>query len=72
MKEKINDIAEALTLAVSLKTGTVSELKELVCHPSYYTLDNRMHYIYQEGRTVFKSVSYTHLADLYWHRSPIW
>ena len=29
MKEKINDIAEALTLAVSLKTGTVSELKEL-------------------------------------------
>ena len=31
MKEKINDIAEALTLAVSLKTGTVSELKELVC-----------------------------------------
>ena len=25
-----------------------------VCAPSYYTLDNRMHYIYQEGRTVFK------------------
>lgn len=25
-----------------------------VCTPSYYTLDNHMHYIYQEGRTVFK------------------
>ena len=25
-----------------------------VCTPSYYTLDNQMHYIYQEGRTVFK------------------
>ena len=25
-----------------------------VCAPSYYTLDNRMHFIYQEGRTVFK------------------
>ena len=25
-----------------------------VCPPSYYTLDNKMHYIYQEGRTVFK------------------
>lgn len=25
-----------------------------VCAPSYYTLDNQMHYIYQEGRTVFK------------------
>ncbi|WP_291528377.1 beta-ketoacyl-ACP synthase III [Bacteroides sp. UBA939] len=25
-----------------------------VCAPSYYTLDNHMHYIYQEGRTVFK------------------
>ena len=25
-----------------------------VCPPSYYTLDNQMHYIYQEGRTVFK------------------
>ena len=31
MKEKINDIAEAMTLAVSLKSGAVSELKELVC-----------------------------------------
>lgn len=25
-----------------------------VCPHSYYTLDNKMHYIYQEGRTVFK------------------
>ena len=25
-----------------------------VCPPSYFTVDNRMHYIYQEGRTVFK------------------
>lgn len=25
-----------------------------VCAPSYYTLDHQMHYIYQEGRTVFK------------------
>ena len=25
-----------------------------VCAPSYYTLDSHMHYIYQEGRTVFK------------------
>ena len=25
-----------------------------VCPPSYFTVDNHMHYIYQEGRTVFK------------------
>ena len=25
-----------------------------VCTPSYFTVDNKMHYIYQEGRTVFK------------------
>ncbi|KAA6328853.1 3-oxoacyl-[acyl-carrier-protein] synthase 3 [termite gut metagenome] len=25
-----------------------------VCPPSYFTIDNGMHYIYQEGRTVFK------------------
>ncbi|KAA6343822.1 3-oxoacyl-[acyl-carrier-protein] synthase 3 [termite gut metagenome] len=25
-----------------------------VCPPSYFTIDNRMHYLYQEGRTVFK------------------
>ena len=25
-----------------------------VCPPSYFTIDNHMHYIYQEGRTVFK------------------
>ena len=25
-----------------------------VCPPSYFSLDNRMHYLHQEGRTVFK------------------
>jgi 3-oxoacyl-[acyl-carrier-protein] synthase-3 len=25
-----------------------------VCPSSYFTIDNRMHYLYQEGRTVFK------------------
>lgn len=25
-----------------------------VCPTSYYSLDNHLHYIYQEGRTVFK------------------
>lgn len=25
-----------------------------VCPPSYFSIDNKMHYIYQEGRTVFK------------------
>ncbi|MGL5261956.1 MAG: beta-ketoacyl-ACP synthase III [Bacteroides sp.] len=25
-----------------------------VCPPSYFTVDNKMHYIYQEGRTVFR------------------
>ena len=25
-----------------------------VCPPSYFTIDNHMHYLYQEGRTVFK------------------
>lgn len=25
-----------------------------VCPPSYFTIDNHMHYIYQEGKTVFK------------------
>ena len=25
-----------------------------VCTPSYFTIDHKMHYIYQEGRTVFK------------------
>ncbi len=25
-----------------------------VCPPSYFTVDHKMHYIYQEGRTVFK------------------
>ena len=25
-----------------------------VCPPSYFTIDNKMHYIYQEGKTVFR------------------
>ncbi len=25
-----------------------------VCPPSYFTVDNKMHYLFQEGRTVFK------------------
>ncbi len=25
-----------------------------VCPPSYFTVDNKMHYLHQEGRTVFK------------------
>ena len=25
-----------------------------VCTPSYFTIDHKMHYVYQEGRTVFK------------------
>lgn len=25
-----------------------------VCPPSYFTIDNKMHYLYQEGKTVFK------------------
>lgn len=30
-----------------------------VCPPSYFSVDNKMHYLYQEGRTVFKyAVSY--------------
>ena len=33
-----------------------------VCTPSYYTLDNQMHYIYQEGRTVFK-YAVSNMAD---------
>lgn len=34
-----------------------------VCPPSYYTVDNKMHYIYQEGRTVFK-YAVTNMSDL--------
>ena len=30
-----------------------------VCPPSYFTVDNKMHYLHQEGRT---AVSYTHLS----------
>ena len=33
-----------------------------VCAPSYYSLDNQMHYIYQEGRTVFK-YAVSNMAD---------
>ena len=33
-----------------------------ICTPSYYTLDNQMHYIYQEGRTVFK-YAVSNMAD---------
>lgn len=33
-----------------------------VCTPSYYSLDNKMHYIYQEGRTVFK-YAVSNMAD---------
>ena len=25
-----------------------------VCHPSHFTVDHRLHYLYQEGRTVFR------------------
>ena len=32
-----------------------------ICTSSYYTLDNQMHYIYREGRTVFKYAS--NMAD---------
>ncbi|MBP8777621.1 MAG: ketoacyl-ACP synthase III [Bacteroidaceae bacterium] len=34
-----------------------------VCPPSYYTVDNKMHYIYQEGRTVFK-YAVTNMSEL--------
>ena len=33
-----------------------------VCTTSYYSLDNQMHYIYQEGRTVFK-YAVSNMAD---------
>ena len=33
-----------------------------VCTLSYYSLDNQMHYIYQEGRTVFK-YAVSNMAD---------
>lgn len=39
-------------------------LKPVVLYapPSYYSLDNQMHYIYQEGRTVFK-YAVSNMAD---------
>ncbi len=33
-----------------------------VCTPSYFTIDHRMHYIHQEGRTVFK-FAVTNMSD---------
>ena len=33
-----------------------------VCPPSYFTIDHRMHYIHQEGRTVFK-FAVTNMSD---------
>ena len=33
-----------------------------VCPPSYFTIDNHMHYLYQEGRTVFK-YAVSNMAD---------
>ncbi len=33
-----------------------------VCTPSYYTIDNRMHYLHQEGRIVFK-FAVTNMSD---------
>lgn len=34
-----------------------------VCPPSYFTVDNKMHYIYQEGKTVFK-YAVTNMSDV--------
>ncbi len=34
-----------------------------VCPPSYFTVDNHMHYLYQEGRTVFK-YAVSNMSDL--------
>lgn len=34
-----------------------------VCTPSYFTVDHHMHYIYQEGRTVFK-YAVSHMSDV--------
>ncbi len=34
-----------------------------VCPPSYFTIDNHMHYVYQEGRTVFK-YAVSNMADI--------
>lgn len=33
-----------------------------VCPPSYFTIDHRMHFLHQEGRTVFK-FAVTHMSD---------
>lgn len=34
-----------------------------VCPPSHFTVDNHMHYVYQEGRTVFK-YAVSNMADI--------
>ncbi len=34
-----------------------------VCLPSYFTVDNHMHYIYQEGRTVF-NYAVSNMSDI--------
>jgi 3-oxoacyl-[acyl-carrier-protein] synthase-3 len=34
-----------------------------VCPPSYFTVENKMHYIYQDGRTVFK-YAVKHMSDV--------
>jgi len=34
-----------------------------VCPPSYYTVDHKMHYLHQEGRTVFK-YAVTNMSDV--------
>lgn len=33
-----------------------------VCPPSHFTIDNRLHYVYQEGRTVFRH-AVTYMSD---------
>ena len=34
-----------------------------VCPPSYFSVDHKMHYLYQEGRTVFK-YAVSHMSDV--------
>lgn len=36
-----------------------------VCPPSYFSIDNNMHYLYQEGRTVFK-YAVSNMSDVTW------
>lgn len=37
-----------------------------VCPPSYFSVDNKMHYLYQEGRTVFK-YAVSNMSDITAH-----